>query len=130
MLHRELYELLRLAMEGGMPHAQLGETLRRLKDTVDHDQLEESIADVVWLLGEEALDSAGLECNDAHFKTELAPVVNQIVSSGAAGDEILRERVSEEALQVHPFYRIPYLRWSRPCPPANERARPPHNRFC
>ena len=120
MLHRELYELLRLALEGGMPHAQLGETLKRLKGTVDHEQLEESIADVVWLLGEEALDLP----SNASFRTELAPVLNQIVSSGAASDAILRERVSEEALQVHPLNRIPYLRSSRPCPPAHELAGP------
>lgn len=104
MLHRELYELLRLALEGGIPHAQLGETLKRVKDTVDHDQLEESIADVVWLLSEEALDSAGL---NVQFKTELAPVVNQIVASGAVREEILKERVSEEALQVIPLLRHP-----------------------
>ena len=101
VLYRELYELLRLALEGGIPHAQLGEALKKLKEKVDHDKLEETISDVVWVLGEEAIEEE-LKRSDAPPKDQLAPVVQQIVSSGVARDDILKERVSEEALQARP----------------------------
>eukprot|EP00960_Hanusia_phi_P053836 762475-Hanusia_phi.AAC.4 len=96
ILHRELYELLQMGMLGKITHEKVAECLSALGEKVPKEMIEESLCDVLWLVGEEAVE---LKDSKPELKGSLASLANQILSHKVANADLLKERVSEEVLQ-------------------------------
>ena len=98
VLHLELYELLREGMVGGIPPGQVGAALKDVmsKASLPQEHWEDVVCDLLWLLGEEALE--GKE-EDNKLRAGIAGVFKDIVACGVSV-QVLQARVSEEALEA------------------------------